>query len=70
MYNMEKPELVIPPDLMDALSLDKAARQAFEALPPSHKKEYVQWILDAKKEETRNSRVIKTIEKLTAQHKG
>jgi uncharacterized protein YdeI (YjbR/CyaY-like superfamily) len=38
----------------------------FEGLAYSHRKEYLQWIGDAKKEETRNSRIEKAIAKLSS----
>ena len=33
------------------------AKPAFERFPPSHKREYVEWITEAKREETRNRRL-------------
>lgn len=36
----------------------------FAGLAPSHRKEYIEWILEAKREETRQSRIAKTVEKL------
>jgi uncharacterized protein YdeI (YjbR/CyaY-like superfamily) len=47
----------VPPDLKKALAKNKAARAAFEAMPPSHKKEYVDAIVEAKKPETRARRI-------------
>jgi uncharacterized protein YdeI (YjbR/CyaY-like superfamily) len=46
-----------PADLADALRKNKAARSTFDALSPSHKREYVEWISEAKREETRKRRV-------------
>lgn len=54
----------IPAKLKTALSKDKEAKAAFDKLPPSHQKEYVTWINEAKKEETRARRVAQTIEML------
>jgi len=54
----------IPAELMTALSRDKEAKAVFNKLPHSHQKEYVTWINDAKKEETRARRVAQTIEML------
>ncbi len=52
-----KTELVIPTDLMGALKKNKTALTTFEDFSYSHKKEYVEWITDAKREETRNQRL-------------
>jgi uncharacterized protein YdeI (YjbR/CyaY-like superfamily) len=54
----------IPADLKQALSRDDAAKSAFDRLPASHRKEYVTWITEAKRDETRQARVAKTIEML------
>jgi uncharacterized protein YdeI (YjbR/CyaY-like superfamily) len=67
--NTEKTELIIPDYFIDALSKNKVAKQTFEAFSPSHKKEYVQWIIEAKTEETRNKRVAKALEQI-AEGKG
>jgi hypothetical protein len=45
----------IPPDL--AAALDPPARAYFDALAFSHRKEWVRWIEDAKRPETRTNRV-------------
>ncbi len=55
-------ELVIPDYFIKAVSKNKKAQQTFEKFPPSHKKEYVQWITEAKTEETRNRRMETAIE--------
>ena len=61
----EEPRVVeVPEDLSQALALNEAAKKAFEKLSYSHKREYVEWIDAAKKEETRQRRVAKAIEKL------
>lgn len=52
----------VPDDLAAALSADPTAQEAFTALAPSHRKEYVRWISEAKKPETRATRVAKTVE--------
>ena len=56
-----------PPDLAAALAADGAARTTFEALAPSHRKEWVRWIEEAKKPETRTRRLARTVEAL---HEG
>jgi hypothetical protein len=57
-------EVVVPDDLADAL--DGPSRAFFDALAPSHRKEWVRWIEEAKKPETRASRVAKAAESLRA----
>jgi Bacteriocin-protection, YdeI or OmpD-Associated/Domain of unknown function (DUF1905) len=47
------------PDDLDA-ALDDAARTHFHALAPSHRKEWVRWVEEAKKPETRAARIDKT----------
>lgn len=54
----------IPADLQKLLKKEKSAAAIFEKLSYTHKKEYVQWINEAKKEETRGRRIEKTIEML------
>lgn len=44
------------------LKKNKKAHAVFEAFSPSHRKEYVEWITDAKSEETRNKRMTQAIE--------
>jgi uncharacterized protein YdeI (YjbR/CyaY-like superfamily) len=60
-----KRDVVVPPDLTKALSKNKAARTAFEKFSPSHKREYVAWIEEAKTEPTRNKRLATTVEWLS-----
>ena len=60
-----KKELVIPDYLTAALKKNKAAKTTFENFPYSCKKEYVQWITEAKTEPTREKRLATTIEWLS-----
>jgi len=57
-----KKELATPAELITALSKSKKAKAAFEKLSPSHKREYVEWITEAKREETKTKRVATTLE--------
>lgn len=60
----------VPEDLAVALAHDVEARAAFEALAYSHRKEFVRWISEAKRDATRTQRVAKTVEMLRAgQHR-
>ncbi|HNP47431.1 MAG TPA: YdeI/OmpD-associated family protein [Bacteroidia bacterium] len=56
--------VTIPDDLAKALKKNKRLDTLFHSLAYSHKKEYVEWIVTAKKEETRASRIEGTIERL------
>jgi hypothetical protein len=60
----------IPKDLMKELKQDKEARTFFDKLSYTHQKEYVRWVEEARKEETRQNRIIKTIEMLKKGKRG
>jgi uncharacterized protein YdeI (YjbR/CyaY-like superfamily) len=53
--------LDIPADLTKALKGNRKARDTFDAFSTSHKREYVEWITEAKREETRAKRLEQTI---------
>jgi hypothetical protein len=59
-------EVVVPPALASRLGDDPAAKAAFDALAPSHRKEFARWIDEAKREETRAARVEETLQLLRA----
>jgi uncharacterized protein YdeI (YjbR/CyaY-like superfamily) len=52
-----KKELVVPEDLMASLKKNKKALATFESFSYSHRKEYVEWITEAKTEATRIKRL-------------
>ncbi|MCW5558137.1 MAG: YdeI/OmpD-associated family protein [Verrucomicrobiae bacterium] len=56
-----KKPLDIPPGLAAALQRHPGARQAFENFSPSHRREYIEWIAEAKREETRARRIETTL---------
>jgi hypothetical protein len=56
----------VPDDLRRTLAGDAAANAAFEELSYSHRKEFVDWIAGAKREDTRRHRIEKTLERLRA----
>ena len=56
----------IPPELAKALAKDKTAKARFDALAFTHRKEYAQWVAEAKRAETRDRRVRDTLERLKA----
>ena len=57
-----KPALQTPADLVAALQGNKAAQATFDAFPPGCKREYIEWIADAKRAETRAKRIAQTVE--------
>ena len=59
-----KPPALVPKVLESALRRSKKARASFAGLPPSHKREYIEWINEAKKDETRDKRIERTIAQL------
>jgi hypothetical protein len=65
-----KKTIKIPEDLQKALDGDKKVAAYFNQLAYSHRKEYVEWIVTAKRDETRKKRVEGTIEKLQQQWKN
>ena len=50
-----------PADLAARLARNAAARKTFAALSPSHKREYIEWITEAKTDATREKRVATTL---------
>ncbi len=57
-----KKELVVPDYLTAALKKNKKAMAAFKAFSYSNKKEYVEWLTEAKREATRDTRLKQAIE--------
>lgn len=55
-------ELVVPDYFTAALKRNKKAQTTFENFSYSHKKEYVEWIVEAKREETREQRMKTAVE--------
>jgi uncharacterized protein YdeI (YjbR/CyaY-like superfamily) len=58
----EKKELVVPDYFLKALVKNKKAKQVFGNFAPSHKKEYLAWITEAKTEDTRHKRMATALE--------
>ena len=56
-------EVELPADLTEALTRDEAARATFDA-SYTHRKEWVRWVEEAKKADTRAARLAKTVEAL------
>jgi Bacteriocin-protection, YdeI or OmpD-Associated len=62
--------LTVPDDLAIAFEKAPDALAFFDQLAPSHRKEYLRWIEDAKRPETRATRVAKTVDLLLNKQKG
>ena len=60
----EERVITVPAELKRAFKSEKEAKAVFEKLSYTHQKEYVTWISEAKKDQTRQNRVAKTIEML------
>jgi uncharacterized protein YdeI (YjbR/CyaY-like superfamily) len=61
----DKKEIIVPDYFEKLLAKNKNASAVFNAFSYSHKKEYVQWITEAKTAETRNRRMMQAIEMMT-----
>jgi hypothetical protein len=60
-----KPRTVeVPSDLATVFEEDAAAKSAFDALSFTHRREYVEWIAEAKRPDTRARRVAGTVERV------
>jgi uncharacterized protein YdeI (YjbR/CyaY-like superfamily) len=57
-----RPEAVVPDDLREALVANPAAAATFNAFPPGQRREYVDWITEAKRPETRARRLVQAVE--------
>lgn len=51
-----------PHDLVAALAKHKAAKATFDAFPPGCRREYIEWIVEAKREDTRAKRLAQAVE--------
>jgi len=57
-----KPELAMPDDLGTALGGNPAAQATYDGFPPGQKREYLEWVTEAKRPETRAKRIIQAVE--------
>jgi uncharacterized protein YdeI (YjbR/CyaY-like superfamily) len=57
----KKPPLTVPQDLRAAIEAVPAAKSVFDAFPPSCQREYVEWVTEAKRDETRAKRLAQTV---------
>jgi hypothetical protein len=54
--------IAVPTDFRSALAKSRKAKAVFEDFSPSHKREYLEWITEAKQEETRKRRIAQAVE--------
>ena len=57
-----KPEIVVPADFAAAVNKNKKARATFDTFSPSHRREYIEWVTEAKTDATRATRLQQTVE--------
>ena len=67
--DLEIREVIIPEDVQALLCENPEEKAFFEKLSYTHRKEYINWITSAKKEETRANRLVSFIEKLQQEKK-
>ena len=58
----EKAPFTVPQDLRAAIDAAPAAAATFDGFPPSCQREYVEWVTEAKRDETRAKRLAQTVE--------
>jgi len=68
-HDLEKREVVVPEEVQNLLAEYPDALAFFDKLSYTHRKEYVNWITLAKREETRAKRMIEFIDKLQKKKK-
>lgn len=61
-----KPALPVPADLGAALKKNPAAAKVFKDFSPSARRDYIEWITEAKRAETRHSRLATALEWIAA----
>ena len=57
-----KPEIVVPADFAAAVKKNKKAQGTFDKFSPSHRREYIEWVIEAKTDATRAKRLQQTVE--------
>ena len=65
-----KKTVQLPDDLAGAINKNKKAVRFFDTLSFTNKKEYIEWVVTAKREETRKERIEGTVERLQKQWKN
>lgn len=57
-----KKSLPMPADLAKALARRSKAKATFDGLAPGHRREYIEWITEARRDETRARRIAQAVE--------
>jgi len=65
---MSDERVAIPEELAEAFSQYEVAEKIFTTLPPSHQKEYLRWIGEARRAETRRRRAARAVEMMIDKH--
>ena len=68
--NVSTKEVRLPEDLLFAMNKNKKEAAFFTSLAFTNKKEYIEWIVTAKRPETRAERIKGTVERLSKQWKN
>ena len=68
--DLEERTVEIPADVQEILKENPTAKELLEKMSYTHRKEYIRWITDAKKPETRENRKSKMIEMILDGKKG
>jgi len=61
-----KPMPQAPPAFLKALRANTKAKQSYDAFSPSHRREYLEWIVEAKSDATRDKRIATAVQWLEA----
>lgn len=61
-------QITVPDDVHKSLEMNQTALESYNKLSYTNQKEYINWILEAKREETRQNRIEKMIQKLLDQN--
>jgi hypothetical protein len=59
-----KAPVEMPDDLAAALSASPAAQATYDRFPPSCRREYLEWVIEAKRPETRARRIAQAVEQM------
>lgn len=68
--DQEERIVIIPDDVVIVFNENLKVKELFDAMSYTHRKEYIRWIVEAKKPETREKRKVKMIELILAGKKG
>ena len=56
-----RPQLQAPPDLLAALAGNRQAQATYTAFSPSKQRDYIEWVVEAKREDTRARRIAEAV---------